>query len=251
MIKLNGKEVISGNFPNRETYISFDKLNFKVYNRVEWEYEDDSEFFKLGLLKNHIDNSLMKAEIIIYYFPHSRMDRKNGSYLFSLKYAADLINSMNFVAVTIYEPHSDVTPALLDRSYPINWCMANLKEAVIQSQANSLFFPDAGAAKRYAGINPLPYGIGNKIRDFNTGSIISYSIDGSVGENVLIVDDLCSRGGTFIYAAKELRARGAKKVSLLVAHCEENVLTGNLFNYIDKLYTGPFNKAEYKQIIKL
>jgi ribose-phosphate pyrophosphokinase len=105
--------------------------------------------------------------------------------------------------------------------------------------ADSLLFPDAGAQKRY--LSPLKYAVGHKHRDFESGDIQSYSILGDVGERVLIVDDLCSRGGTFIGAAKELRAKGAKEVFLLVAHLENNVFTGELFDHIDGLYTSKDN----------
>ena len=70
--------------------------------------------------------------------------------------------------------------------------------------------------------------------------------------NVLIVDDLCSRGGTFIEASKKLKAQGAEKISLLVAHCENNVFTGELFAHIDILYTAESNLLKpHPQIVTL
>ncbi len=44
MISINKQIVEVGNFPNKESYISLDKLNLKVYNRVEWAYEEKMTF---------------------------------------------------------------------------------------------------------------------------------------------------------------------------------------------------------------
>ena len=55
--------------------------------------------------------------------------------------------------------------------------------------------------------------------------------------NVIIIDDLSSYGGTFVQASKKLKEIGANKVYLVVAHAEESVYKGELFDHIDKLYT--------------
>lgn len=52
--------------------------------------------------------------------PYSRMDRTEGIAIFTLKHLCKLINSLKFESVTIYEPHSDVCIALLDRVKIVN-----------------------------------------------------------------------------------------------------------------------------------
>lgn len=48
--------------------------------------------------------------------PHARMDRVKGTTdVFTLKSFADVINSLDFTKVVIYDAHSNVTPALIDR----------------------------------------------------------------------------------------------------------------------------------------
>jgi ribose-phosphate pyrophosphokinase len=65
-----------------------------------------------------------------------------------------------------------------------------------------------------------------------------------VDAKVLMVDDLCSRGGTFITAAKVLRPVFSH-VYLVVAHLENTVHAGPLLDEIDgifasdSIYTGP------------
>jgi ribose-phosphate pyrophosphokinase len=64
----------------------------------------------------------------------------------------------------------------------------------------------------------------NKKRDPETGKLDGFSIydydpnPNSNGTELLIVDDICDGGGTFVGLAKKLREAGAKKVHLFVTH---------------------------------
>jgi ribose-phosphate pyrophosphokinase len=236
MIILNKKEVKFGYFPNGEIYLAKENLETNAYNRLVWEWEDNDDFIKLGLLKDYLDNIFTNTDLHIKYFPYSRMDRHNGTYVFSLRYIARLINAMNFFAIKIREPHSDVLPALINHCVIEEWCKVQVVKLCDQYGYNSIFFPDVGAQKRY-NMN-FTSAVGNKVRDFETGNILSYNITGTVGKKVLIVDDMCSRGGTFIEAAKKLRDSGAKQVDLLVSYLEHNVLTGDMEKYIDFTFAG-------------
>ena len=59
------------------------------------------------------------------------------------------------------------------------------------------------------------------------------------GSIVLIVDDICSKGGTFYYSAKELKELGAKEVYLYISHCENSIFEGELLtgDWVDKVFT--------------
>ena len=59
------------------------------------------------------------------------------------------------------------------------------------------------------------------------------------GKDVLIVDDICSRGGTFTRTAKALKAAGAKSICLYVTHCENTIEKGDILTdgLIDTVYT--------------
>ena len=115
--------------------------------------------------------------------------------------------------------------------------------ATARAEADVLFYPDEGAMKRYSEQSSMPYAFGRKARDWETGKIIGYDVVNSdlvKGKNILIVDDICSRGGTFYHAAKMLKEEcGAKSVSLYVTHLEETVTIGDLpdSGLIDHIYT--------------
>jgi ribose-phosphate pyrophosphokinase len=56
---------------------------------------------------------------------------------------------------------------------------------------------------------------------------------------VLIVDDICSRGGTFVHTAKALKDAGAANVYLYITHCERTIFNGEIFSsgLIEKVFT--------------
>ena len=212
---------------------------------IKWLYEGDSELFTLICVKRHIDYHCHGVDVVLDmpYIPHARMDRvKTREDVFTLKYFAEIINSLNFKRVFVRDAHSNVSLALINNVY--DWGIRGYIEiAVEKSGAQALFFPDEGAMKRYSEQSPMPYAFGMKKRDWETGKILGLDIintENIVGKDVLIVDDICSRGGTFYHSAKALKAAGAKSVSLYVTHLEETVTLGEMAasdGLVDHIYT--------------
>lgn len=238
MITLNGKEVNFGKFPNGETNLPVGNLTLLADNEVKLTYEDDSDFMRLALVKAWIDDMNCAASLYLAYMPHSRMDRANGHYAVGLKAACQLVNSLNFQEVIVREPHSPSTVNWLNSAKVDNWCADRLVRVVEDGGFDSVFFPDFGAKQRYGEGHELPTSYGKKTRDFLTGEITGLELIGDVGANVLIVDDLCSRGGTFVAGGKLLKEKGAGRVSLLVAYVEDNVFAGEIFDHVDRIYTS-------------
>jgi ribose-phosphate pyrophosphokinase len=84
------------------------------------------------------------------------------------------------------------------------------------------------------------YAILSKKRDVASGKLTGFSLmAGDVrGRDLLIVDDLCDAGGTFIGSAQVLREAGAHSVSLYVTHGIFSKGVEHLFaNGIDAIYT--------------
>ena len=244
MIKVNGVTVIQGNFPDGTLSTRAPEDKYQDIYRFDWKYENDAELFTLICLRKHYGNK--KAVLYMPYCPHARMDRvKNDADVFTLKYFAEVINSLDFDQVIIRDPHSNVTPAL------INNCMVEepvgaINRAVDASVADAICYPDEGAMKRYSAMSLLPYAFCIKKREWDTGKILGLDLqnpEAIVGKNVLIVDDICSRGGTFYYTAKALKEAGAKSVCLYVTHLELTALEGELYramvedNLIEHIFT--------------
>lgn len=261
MIKINNKTVKVGHFPDGTLFLpNHNDEDFFIFNfaysygpvfEIDWYYESDAELFALVCIVKHIRDHLKNAVIYLYlpYIPHARMDRvKCSGDVFTLKYFSDIINSLNFDFVDVLDPHSYVSTALLDR---VRVCNVNMfiERVVTKITGNdnlkcdnlALFYPDEGAKKRYELKTDMFILCGEKKRDWNTGKITSLEISGevpSVPFDVLIIDDICSYGGTFVRASKALREKGANKVYLYVTHCENSILKGELLNgYIDRVFT--------------
>ena len=265
MVKLNHVPIEFGKFPNGET--NLDKKQFIRFYGNELDiwlhYEDDSDLIKLMMLKKYLDDEFIfrNEEISLHlpYVPYSRMDRDNIDYAFSLKYVCEFINNLNFHKVFVSEPHSDVCLALINRcvaSYPTISLFDIAKDDMdFDKEKDFVYFPDAGAQKRYAEHFPsYKQLVGFKQRDFLTGMIKSLDIVGNIEEKdfkVIIIDDLCSRGGTFMLSGNKLKEMGAKKISLVVGHCENTIHQGDILttNVINKVYTTDSIKKDYHEKI--
>lgn len=247
MIICNGKQVNLGHFPDG-TLLMKELMPETEKVVLTWLYENNEELVALYFLANHFKaKGVIHMELNMPYIPNARQDRvKAPEDVFTLKYFAQMINSLGFSKVTVLDPHSYVSEALLDHI-----CIQTPKENVekvldiiSKGGENILFFyPDEGAMKRYSAMCDKPYVFGMKKRDWATGQIQGLEVQGQTelieGSTVLIVDDICSRGGTFYHSAKALRALGAKKIYLYISHCENSILEGELLTsgLIEKVFT--------------
>lgn len=244
MIYFNGEKVEVNKFPNGEAMINSTNLKLRNSNEIKLNFENDEDITHLIFLKGHLDELGVKCNLLMPYLPYSRMDRTEGITVFTLKYLCKVINNLDFESVTIYEPHSDVSTALLDRVKVVN--MSKILADELLKKLNSeeeevyLVYPDAGAAKRYGKeINYEKVLTASKERDFRTGYIKKLDINGELeckNFKAIIVDDLCSRGGTFELTATKLKEMGATEIYLVVTHCENTIFQGNLLS--SDLITG-------------
>ena len=255
MITVNNVKVEVGHFPDGTQSIKFpvDALWSELNNipiLISWYYDSDEEIFTLACVVDWVHRSCGSKRIIrldIPYAPNSRMDRiKNTDENFSLKVFANFINSLGFDVVKVYNIHSNVSEALINNIYnempkgDVNYCILNYNPDVI-------FFPDEGACKRYADLDSvkesgLPVAFGIKKREWSTGKIPGLDVVSDTdltGKKVLIVDDICSAGGTFKFSAMKLKELGASDVALYISHCEDNIQNGDLLktDLVSKIYT--------------
>ena len=241
MVLVNSIPFGEKNFPNGETIYN-DIAVFEQNVVVKMIYENDSDIAKLMMVSKFLDNQMVTDKFLYMdYVPYSRMDRKIDGFAFSLKFFCQIINDMKFDRVYITDPHSNVTPALLDRvvvEYPHIIGIPVDDNTVV-------FYPDNGAVKKYSEyiyIGSIPYFYGNKQRDLSTGRITKYELVNAPdiqGKDILIIDDICVKGGTFILAAQALKAAGAKTVNLYVTHMERAIYDGEVLttDWIDHVYT--------------
>lgn len=249
MLKIDGELINIGNFPDGTALIKYTpspSMKMRGYTKISWYYENDTEMISLMYLVKHLRSHQIN-DIYLYmpYIPNARMDRvKNPEDVFTLKYFAEFLNSLNFTSIEVLDPHSSVSEALINNLCvvpPVSYITRVLNE--LEGKNPLVFYPDEGGMKRYAGMIERPYAFGIKNRDWASGKITGLDIvDNGFSihlHDILIVDDICSRGGTFLHSAKKLKELGAKDIYLYISHCENTILEGELLkdDLIKKVYT--------------
>lgn len=250
MIKINGKVIEHNHFPDGTTLMKYKSDESFKYSScvpsvdIEWFFENNEELVQLIYLVKHLRNhGIKEISLIMPYIPNARQDRvKNEEDVFTLKYFCEVINWLDFYEVIVHDPHSSVSAGLINNLYIVDTKYYILK-AISFCTPNMVFYPDEGSMKRYSGSFKSEYAFGIKRREWKTGEIEGLDIIGPVekikGSKILIVDDICSRGGTFLHSAKKLKELGAKEIYLYVTHCENTILEGELLTsgLIEKVYT--------------
>lgn len=198
---------------------------------VMMNFKSSDDIIELLILVDAIKRSGgVPSRLVMPYVPFGRQDRINeaGEPL-SIKVFAGLINSLNFEEVHILDPHSDVTPAL------INNCIVVHQHDIFKENFEDmpdikkicLVCPDAGAEKKTyklaqeIGCNHILFF--RKVRDPITGDIKSLSLDNVMNIPIhdfhcFIVDDICDGGRTFIEIAKILKPKNPIGIDLMVTH---------------------------------
>ena len=111
------------------------------------------------------------------------------------------------------------------------------------TEVDYVYYPDASAEKHFGKKPSLNSLIGLKQRNFQTGKITKLDVVGNMpktkGFKVIMVDDLCSYGGTFIMGAEKLIEIGADQIYLVVTHCEDSIFKGRILteNLINGVFT--------------
>lgn len=245
MIFLNGTEIIPKHFNDGTLDIKLDPslLKYEGENTIEWRFDNNEELIIIYFLARHIQSKGMSdTELYMPYIPNARKDRAHRvKDVFSLKYFSEIINNLQFKRVVVFDPHSYVSEALIDRICiitPENYINAVLEEL---GENAIMFYPDEGAVKRYADKYDRKFVYGIKNRDKETRVINSLRIEGDLesikGKDILMVDDICASGNTLLSATSKLKELGAKDFYVFVSHCENTIIGRELLNVITRLYT--------------
>lgn len=243
MIFIYRDEVEQDSFSAGELKIKLTPFNAEVPVIIKWKYESDRELFTIACIKDFYKNN--NCTLVVDYFPHARQDRvKNPEDVFTLKVFCKMLNDMNFDKVICLDVHSNVTPALVN-NLQVDSPKVHIENVLttIGTENLTLFFPDEGAQKRYGEIfKNIPQAFGIKKRNWETQKIEDYMVVGTeniTGKRVLIIDDICSYGNTFVKAAESLKKIGSKEIYLYVSHCEDAISKGNVFTsgYFDGIFT--------------
>ncbi|MDR1300782.1 MAG: hypothetical protein LBK50_03695 [Candidatus Nomurabacteria bacterium] len=241
-----GKGHFDGAFPSGELKPTEQWVPDQEHNFIKWFYLQDGggdeEFYYISIIVRDLKKSAPNAKNILWmeFIPNARLDKSrgaDGNLLPCNEYNADYINELGFTKVYGVEPHSEAFEENYRNAipvYPTVTGLIDVRNALTTNRNIQWIFPDKGAFARYKG--QLPGVTEDDIiiigKHRTDGSIDKTEIESGSprpGYDLVIVDDLCSRGGTFYGAAQKLRAAGADgDIYLVISHLEPNVFSGHL-----------------------
>lgn len=238
----------SFNFPAGEVQVKIHDDLQQIIGKditIVAQLQSSDDIMSLMMLNNIINMYAPRAiALLMPYIPYGRQDRvcAKGE-AFAFKVFANLINSMSFDQVVVVDPHSDVSTALLDRVCLINKAGV-LKNASFVADYDTFVAPDVGASKEVQELC-ITFGKefiqGYKKRDPETGALSGFGFYGDVeGKNVLIVDDICDGGGTFLGLGEKLNEGKPEKLSLFVTHGIFSKGKGIFGEVFDNVYTTDY-----------
>jgi ribose-phosphate pyrophosphokinase len=168
-----------------------------------------------------------------------------------------IINRQNYSKVIVVDSHSDVLEACLNNYEKISniklakWALSNIDNKNGAQDRTMIVSPDAGALKKIYDIaktfrikNVVTAG---KVRDIVTGNIVKtelpqMNLDGI--EQIVIFDDICDGGRTFIELAKVIREQTEKPIYLVVTH---GIFSAGLLE-LSKHFNGVYSTNSVKDI---
>lgn len=196
---------------------------------IEWEFGGDSEVFyvcQLAELLNALGRNIY-VEVKADFLPYGRQDKPvSNDATFALTTLLNVldISGVDEVITTDAHPPAWDLPPICNSHSPEE----HIRDAVDAVKADAICYPDSGARQRYAKldlenqtpkprIQPRPrlkYPrlskiILEKVRDQATGEItgLAFKLRADMDiKSILIVDDICDGGRTFIESAKLLKA---------------------------------------------
>ena len=254
MITVKGFENKFWTFPGGERSVKLtpDGRTHSLPVQMRMDFKNSDDLVDMMLAVNalrHMYGPTVAIELTVPYFPFSRQDRvMTEGESFGLQAVVDMIKMCNFTKVTTWDIHSDVAGAMFPAGVFVNVSQADLWADSIReltkSETTVIVSPDAGALKKIykvAEATGLPVVEAKKIRDVATGHIVSTEIDGTQLANfkqVIIVDDICDGGRTFIELAKVIRVSGFKgNLVLCVTHGIFSKGVGVFAEDFDEVYT--------------
>ena len=168
-------------------------------------------------------SSAKNVGAIIPYLGYCRQDRKNKSGVaITAKLVANLLSKAGATRLITCDLHADQIEGFFEIPVDHLRCQRLLAQASQASLSDNFLVvaPDIGSVKIAEEMAKM---LNTRLVIVNKQRIDSFNVTATLigdvsGKDVLIVDDLCSTGGTLAAAIRLCRNSGAKKVAVAVTH---------------------------------
>jgi ribose-phosphate pyrophosphokinase len=212
---------------------------------------DSHTLFHLAMFSELVDDYGIDWNLFLPYIPGARADRGKpfGAWVY-----AKFILSLEPHHIVVLDPHSPVSANFLNGQreqgtqldvFPVSRI---IKREVQDGSSDSrpqpyvgVIAPDHGAvdrARAAAVAMGVPVYLAGKTRDFETGKLSGFHMEDELPAEgkLLIVDDICDGGGTFIGLA-EATGLTRDRVDLWVTHGVFSKGFGDLLSHFGKIHT--------------
>lgn len=188
---------------------------------ILWMFESEAEIMHVVQLA-HLVDKLTKCESVtlkVPYLPYGRQDKDiSNTTSFALHSFSSILYHTNICRVETFDAHSNVqTNTYIDSEPATAFHKAIFAHDVV-------CFPDKGALARYSNsFKNVPMIYCEKVRNQLTGEITGLQVVNPEnidldGVDILIVDDICDGGMTFIKVAEALKPFTPHAIDLAVSH---------------------------------
>lgn len=251
-------------YPDGGKYVTITNTSSNCFT---YQINDYSDLFMLKSIKDAWDNMHKLAPVAkrplhvfipcMFQQQHDRRFNENESH--ELKLVCEFINSCDFASVEIFHPHNEsaistilnnvmFTPTKVYYRYVFD----NLRNHDVFLDAPDKLPPillstDAGSFKwvnKIAEEYKLDLYAANKMRE--KGKLTqNIECQDFKGRDIIIFDDLCVYGGTFVGLGKMLKERNCGKLFLVVSHMTVKNPNKELENLFDAVYTTNSKFSNY------
>lgn len=240
-------------FPGGEVGVDINTGQITAYHREAYDVgtilltariRNSDDVMALFMATDALRRVFVDADINLFipYFPYARQDRVcNPGEALSVRVMAQLINAQNYASVTVLDPHSAVTVALLNGAFVLDQfdVFCDIKE---DWEDWTIIAPDQGAvkkcedfAKRVGAKAVVSF---NKTRELSTGKITGMVplFEPDPDAAYLVLDDICDGGRTFIELVGHMSYVGT--LELAVTHGIFSKGIGIVADHFDKVHTS-------------
>ncbi len=241
--------VINDSFPDGEISMRFENnvRGRDVFIVQSIAHHPNDYLMELFIMADALRRASAKSiSAILPYFGYSRQDRKDKARVpITARLVANLIETSGINRVLTMDLHSGQIQGFFDIAVDNLYGRPVLCEAFMKLQLPKLIVlaPDLGAikiARAYANQLNGDFAVMDK-RRINSQEVEILSIIGDVkNKNVLLVDDMCSTGGTMIKAAASCKKAGANKIFAAFTHglFVKNALNDLFESDIEKIFVS-------------
>ena len=236
-------------FPDGEPHIKLDELDRKARYQVYARITNPNDLFVLMQVNNILTRQGVFWALEISYLMSQRMDRvMTFEEAFSLEVVINILKGFSCNSVNVYEPHSPMTIEQLGGS-KFYADIYHTEIADLLSSNYTICYPDTETKERYHDMVWTDcdenYILLNKKRDLqNKGHItnLEFAKGPEKAAKIIVSDDLCDAGGTFVLASAILRKKYPDaKLDILVRHMVNPIGIKNLSeHYTDVYFTNSY-----------